>query len=97
MSTKTKRLPYVWDYNLDEAQFEALLHGELVLGRLDQAWAAVRLLEYAPYVDIRRLMGFPLLVKKWPDWRDQVRSRQRRDAFDFLVDWLPKHHPELIV
>ncbi len=74
----------------------ALIAGELTLGRLDQTWAAVRLLEYAPYDEIRRLIGFSLLVKKWPDWRAHVRSRQRRDALDFLVDWLPRNHPELV-
>jgi hypothetical protein len=86
----------IWDYNLTEEQFLALLHGKRVFGRLDQAWAAVRLIEYAPYEDIRELIGFPLLVKRWPEWRERVRSRQRREALDFLVEWLPEHHPELV-
>ena len=42
-----QQLPYVWDYDINREQFSALLKGELVLGRLDQTWAAVRLLEYA--------------------------------------------------
>jgi len=90
------RSPYVWDYNISEVQFLALLRGELVLGRLDQTWAAVRLIEYASYADIRQLIGFPLLVRKWPEWRDWIRSQQRREALDFLVEWLPKHYPELV-
>lgn len=94
---KPVRPSYIWDYNLSEAQFLALLRGELVLGHLDQTWAAVRLIEYGPYADIRELIGFPLLVRKWPEWRDRIRSRQRREALDFLVEWLPKHHPELVV
>lgn len=91
-----ERPPYVWDYNISESQFLALLRGELVLGRLDQAWAAVRIIEYASYADIRELIGFPLLVRKWPEWRGRVRSRQRREALDFLVNWLPEHHPDLV-
>jgi len=91
-----ERRPYVWDYDLTEAQFLALLHEELVLGRLDQTWAAVRLIEYASYADIRELIGFSLLIRKWPDWRNRVRSRQRREALDFLVEWLPEHHSELV-
>ena len=39
----SSRLPYVWDYDIDEATFHAILAGEVTLGRL----AAVRLLEYA--------------------------------------------------
>ena len=44
-----KRLLYVWDYDIDEAQFHEILEGHRVLGRLNQEWAARHLLEYAPY------------------------------------------------
>jgi hypothetical protein len=91
-----QQLPYVWDYDINREQFSALLKGELVLGRLDQTWAAVRLLEYAPYDEIRKLIGFPLFVKKWSEWRPYIRSRQRRDAYDFLAIWLPENHPDLL-
>jgi hypothetical protein len=33
-------LPYVWDYDLDENQFQEILAGRRVFGRLDQDWAA---------------------------------------------------------
>lgn len=91
-----RRLPYVWDYDIDESQFQALLAGELTLGRLDQRWAAVRLIEYAPYAEIVRLIGFPRLIAGWPEWRRSVRSERRRRALDFLVKRLPEHHPELL-
>lgn len=90
------RLPYVWDYDIDEAQFNALLSGELTLGRLNQEWASIRLLEYAPYADIIRMLGFSAFVKGWPRWRNRIRSETRKRGFDFLVDWLHEYHPELI-
>ena len=96
MATTPTRLPFVWDYDLDEGQFRRLLSGELRLGHLDRTWAAGRLLEYAPYRDIVRLMGFRDLVRGWPQWRDRVRSESRKRGFDFLVAWLPEHHPELV-
>ena len=96
MAPTSTRLPFVWDYDLDEAQFKRLLSGELTLGRLDRTWAALRLLEHAPYRDIVRLLGFRDLVRGWPDWREHIRSESRRRGFDFLVAWLPVHHPELI-
>lgn len=52
----SRRLPYIWDYDLDEQQLRQLLDGTLTLGRLNQWWAAVRLLEYAPYGEIVRLL-----------------------------------------
>jgi hypothetical protein len=92
----TSRLPWVWDYDIDESQFRALLAGERTVGRLDQRSAAVRLLEYGSYRDIVRLLGFRSLVRNWPGWRAHVRSTTRRRGLDFLVAWLPEHHPELV-
>ncbi|MCK6629394.1 MAG: hypothetical protein L6R45_29985 [Anaerolineae bacterium] len=92
----SQRLPYIWDYDLDEDQFTEMLAGRLTIGRLDRDWAAVRLLEYASYADIVRLLGFRSLIRGWPKWRERIRSQSRRRGFDFLVEWLPEHHPELI-
>lgn len=92
----TRRLPYVWDYDIDEDEFRDLLAGRLQLGRLDRLWAAVRLLEYAPYREIVRMLGFRALIQGWPEWRRYVRSPGRLRGFDFLAEWLPKHHPELL-
>ena len=63
------RLPYVWDYDLDEDRFREILEGRRAFGRLNQDWAARRLLEYAPYEEIIRLIGFPKLIKNWRRWR----------------------------
>ena len=76
MATTSTRLPYVWDYDLDETQFRRLLAGELALGRLDRGWAAIRLLKHAPYRDIVRLMGFRDLLRGWPEWRDHIPLRE---------------------
>lgn len=90
------RLAWVWDYDIDAEQFAALLNGTLAIGRLDREWAAVRLLEYAPYEEIVRLLGFRGIVQGWPRWRRRIRSTARRRGIDFLVEWLPRHHPELL-
>jgi hypothetical protein len=91
-----QRLPYVWDYDLDRGQFIEILQGRLRKGRLDQDWAARRLLEYAPYDEIIRLIGYKKLVENWPRWRGGVRSQSRVRGFDFLVSWLPEKHPEYL-
>ena len=90
-----QRLPYLWDYDLDETQFREILSGRRVFGRLDRDWAARRLLEYAPYEEIIRLLGFPDLIANWPRWRVHIRSKSRKRGFDFLVKWLPEKHPEV--
>mgnify|MGYP001610828872 FL=1 len=92
----TQRLPYLWDYDLDQPQFQEILEGRRAVGRLNQDWAACRLLEYAPYEEIIRLIGFKRLVENWPRWRGKIRSKSRVRGFDFLVEWIPAKHPELL-
>ncbi len=92
----TQRLPYVWDYDLDQTQFLAILEGRESKGRLNQDWAACRLLEYAPYEEIIRLIGFRRLVENWSRWRGHIRSQSRVRGFDFVVKWIPEKHPELL-
>lgn len=94
-TARPPRLPFVWDYDLDEAQFRALLAGESTFGRLDRDWAAVRLLDYGAYADIVRLLGFRDLAAGWPRWRERVRSESRRRGLDFVVWWLATRRPDL--
>jgi hypothetical protein len=91
------RPAYLWDYDFDEATFREILAGRLKRGSLDRDWAAVRLLEYAPYAEIVHLLGFRQIVEGWPKWRPRIRSESRRRGFDFLASWLPEHHPEVMV
>jgi len=95
MTTET-RSPFVWDYNISESEFRAMLDGKLTRGRLGQDWAAIRLLEYGQYPEIIRLLGYRRLLAGWPSWRSHIRSESRRRGFDFLAAWLPQHHPELL-
>lgn len=90
-----RSLPYVWDYDIDADEFQRILDGESKRGRLDESWAAIRLLEYASYPEIVRRLGFARLLAGWPRWRPYIRSPGRIRGFDFLVSWLPEHHPEL--
>ena len=89
-----KKLPYLWDYNLSPPEFHQILAGTLTRGRLDQDWAACRLIEYASYEEIIQQIGFRRLVKNWSRWRKNIRSESRIRGFDFLVEWLSEKHPE---
>ncbi|MFZ6028827.1 MAG: hypothetical protein ACOYYS_14015 [Chloroflexota bacterium] len=91
-----KRSPYTWDYPISEDEFQAMLAGKLTIGRLGRDWAALRLLEYGRYPDIIRMLGYRQIVENWPHWRSRIRSESRKRGFDFLVEWLPQHHPELL-
>jgi hypothetical protein len=88
----TARLPFVWNCNLDEGAFRALLEGRQIVGRLHRDWAAGRLLEYASWPEIRRLLRLRELAAGWPSWRGRIRSQSRQRGVDFL-DWLPPRAP----
>jgi len=87
---------YVWDYDLSQQEFDELLAGRLQHGSLNRDWAAVRLIEWASYEEMIRRIGYAALVREWPRWRARVRSEAQRRGLDFVVDWIPKHHPELL-
>jgi hypothetical protein len=93
MSTRPS---FVWDYDIDEQAFREILAGRKRVGRLSRRWAAVRLLEYGSYRQIISMLGYGELVRNWPEWRSHVRSVSRRRGFDFIAEWIPLHHPELL-
>lgn len=90
------RARYVWDYDLTQEQFDAMLEGRYENGPLNRDWAAVRLIEWAPYAEMIHRIGYKALVENWPRWRSRIRSRSSVRGLDFLTEWLPCHHPELI-
>jgi hypothetical protein len=81
------RFPWLWDVQMDSAEFEALLQGSMARPPHDSRWALLRLIEYAPYTDIRRLLPRDRFLKEWPELAPRVRSRARREGMDFLYHW----------
>lgn len=91
-----QRLPYLWDYDISEEEFRSLLDGRTTFGKLDQDWAACRLIEYASYREIIRLLGFSRLIAGWPLWRRHIRSVSRKRGLDFLAVYIPERYPEIL-
>ncbi len=92
--SETTKLAYIWDYDIDEGKLKDILSGKIVMGRLDKNWAVLRLLEYAPYPEIVKFLGYREIVDQWPHLRERIRSQSRKRGFDFLVKWLEEKHPE---
>lgn len=90
------KLAYIWDYDIDEDKLKDILTGKITMGRLDRRWAVLRLLEYAPYKEIVRLLGYRGIVDQWPEMRSRIRSQSRKRGFDFLVERLKNKFPEKI-
>jgi hypothetical protein len=87
------RYPWLWDTNLDNDGFEALLRGRAQNGAHDDRWAMVRLIEYAPFSEIKRLLPRESFLSTWPELSSRVRSSSRREGMDFFYQWLKDHLP----
>ena len=81
------RYPWLWDVDLDSASFDALLAGESGLPPHDRRWALLRLIEYASYAEIRRLLPLRYFLEQWPDLAPRMRSQTRRRGMEFYYQW----------
>lgn len=89
-----RRYPWLWDTDLDNEAFEALLRGERRDPQRDTLWALRRLIEYAPFSEIKRLLPRELFLREWPRLSGRVRSDMRRRGMDFFHRWLREQTPE---
>lgn len=92
MAEGESRYPWLWDVDMDNTEFDAILAGRRARGGLDQRWALVRLIEYAPYGDIKRLLPRSDFLRLWPAVSARVRSPSRRRGMDFVASWLEGSH-----
>ncbi len=80
--------PWLWDVDMDEAAFERCLRGKSSSPFFDADWALTRLLEYAPYREIRRLLPEDTFIQRWECLAPRIRSSGRREGAAFLRTWL---------
>jgi hypothetical protein len=84
----SEKYSWLWDVDMDSARFQRTLAGQERDGFFDQAWALVRLIDYAPYPDILRLMPRQAFVTLWPQIESHIRSATRREGMAFVREQL---------
>ena len=87
-SQPRKKYPWLWDADMDAKAFRAVLAGKRKEKGLDWKWAMARLIDYAPYEEIRKLLPKKLFLKRWKDVAPLVRSETRREGMSYLHDTL---------
>ena len=88
-----ERYPWLWDVDMDNSTFEGLLQGRTTRPPFDARWAMLRLIEYSPYAEIKRLLPVEGFLALWPSLIGHVRSSMRRDGMDFMYRWLRERTP----
>lgn len=79
----------VWDYDLPQEEFEAILRGEKVLGNLDQSWAIARILENLNYYEAMKLISPDLLRKNWELVKSKLFKVSIKKGYEFVLQRYP--------
>ena len=87
---ETERYTWLWDVDMDNATFDAVLRGQANASGLDADWAMLRLIEYAPYREIKRLLPLDAFLGRWTALMPRVRSEMRRHGMDFFAAWMQR-------
>jgi len=83
-----EKYSWLWDVDMDAASFQRTLAGQERSDFFDQQWALIRLIEYAPYADILRLLPRQAFVNLWPQIEGRIRSATRREGMAFVRERL---------
>ena len=75
----------VWDYNLSQSEFEAILRGQKVEGNLDQDWAIARVLENLNYYEAMNLVPYHLLKIRWPMVSRKLFRDSIKNGYEFVL------------
>jgi hypothetical protein len=79
-----QKYAWLWDVNLDGEGFERILAGSEGVSIKQRQWAVVRLIEYAPWPEIQRLLPLDFFLEQWPELAARVRSRTPLDGMTFF-------------
>lgn len=79
----------VWDYNLTQDEFEAILAGKKVLGNMDQSWAITRVLENLNYYDAMNLVSLNTLRSNWKEVQPKLFNSSIKNGYEFLLQRYP--------
>jgi len=82
-----KKYPWLWDVPFGNERFDAALRGDGAWP-YDERWAMIRLIDYAPYRDLRRMLPKQRFVEMWPEIREKIRPREIREGMDFYYQRL---------
>jgi hypothetical protein len=83
--TQDKYANLAWDYNLDPAQFNAILMGDTVIGPLNQSWALARALQHLNYYDAMSIVPISTLNTLWPQVKKQIFNKNIQQGYDFVL------------
>lgn len=75
----------VWDYNLDQKDFEEILIGRKTNGSFDYLWAVKRVLENLNYYEAMSIIPKKTFIKNWDIIKPKMFNKSIVKGYDFLL------------
>lgn len=75
----------VWDYDMTQDEFEAILSGTTIIGSFDQNWAIARILENCNYYDAMSLISQETLLNNWEKIRPKLFNNSIIKGYEFVL------------
>lgn len=75
----------MWDYDLPQDKFEAILQGRNVEGTMDQEWAIARVLENLNYYDAMSLVPYNILKEHWAGVKRKLFKDSIKRGYEFVL------------
>jgi len=85
-----RKYPWLWDVPFGNEHFDAALRGDGAWP-YDERWAMIRLIEYAPYRYLKRMLPKQRFVEIWPDISKRIRAREEREGMEFCYQHLKQN------
>ena len=90
LSSQPRKYPWLWDVPFGNERFDAALNGHGAWP-YDERWAMIRLIDYAPYHDLKQMLPKQRFVEMWPHISKKIRPRELREGMDFVYTWLMRN------
>ncbi|MCL2104707.1 MAG: hypothetical protein FWH21_06605 [Kiritimatiellaeota bacterium] len=88
--TPARKYPWLWDTDMGNARFDEYLT-QAEMSSYDARWAMLRLIDYAPYRDLQRMLPIQRFLTMWPQISTKIRPRELREGMDFVHQWITQN------
>jgi len=76
------RYTWLWDTDMTNERFDECLT-QSDISSYEAQWAMLRIIEYASFFELKRLLPKKRFVEMWPNIARRVRAREDREGMEF--------------
>jgi hypothetical protein len=81
-----KKYTWLWDTDMGNDRFDEYLT-QADMSSDEAQWAMLRLIDYAPYRRLKRMLPRKRFIEMWPHISRRIRPQSLREGMDFYYSW----------